>query len=287
MPTDRLAVVTCHFNPCGYQRPRENYARFRQALSGARLFTIEVSFDGRFHLPADWQLAATEDHVLWQKEALLNAVIAKLPAEFDRVAWIDADLLFLNPQWAAETVALLDQFPVVQLFETCHYTTAAGTLGDRWPSLLRKRRERLPGHGAPGGAWAARRDLLARHGLYAGNIVGGGDQVFVDGLFGVWRSPSTRTYPRRMIVDVQRWQRGVWADVRGQVGCVSGDVIHLYHGTRDNRRYAARTALLRDADYDPTHDIRVGEAGLLEWSSEKPALHAAVREYFQGRREDE
>jgi hypothetical protein len=286
-PAARLAVVTCHFNPCGYSRPRENYHRFREALRGARLFTIEASFDGQFHLPSDWRVLATALNLMWQKEALLNAAMARLPGQYDQVAWIDADLLFQNPAWAEETSHLLEQFPVVQLFENCHYADACGVLTDRLPSAMRKRRARLLGHGAPGGAWAARREFLARHGLYARNIVGGGDQVFVDGLFGQRNSAWCRRSSPRLVADWRRWQQRVFAEVRGRVGLTPGDVIHLYHGTRQNRRYAERTKILFESDFDPVRDIRIGANGLLEWASEKPALHRALHDYFADRREDE
>jgi hypothetical protein len=160
-------------------------------------------------------------------------------------------------------------------------------LGQRLPSVLHKRRARLLGHGAPGGAWASRRELLRKHGLYALNIVGGGDQVFVDGVFGHRNGGWCRRSAPRLVADWRRWQHRVYADVRGCVGCVSGDVIHLHHGARPNRRYAERTRILQDHDFDPMHDVRIGDNGLLEWASDKPDLHRALRDYFTGRREDE
>jgi hypothetical protein len=286
-PSDRLAVVTCHFNPCGYRRLRENYWRFRAALRGARLFTVEVSFDGRFHLPSDWQIAATDRHVLWQKESLLNYAVARLPDQYDQVAWIDADLLFLNPQWVQDTSRMLEQLPVVQLFEGCHFTTAGGAIDSHYPSVLKKRRLKSSGHGMPGGAWAARRELIERHGLYPFGVVGTGDQIFVDGAFGERNQFLTQQMPPAMVADFRHWQRGLFEDVRGQVGCTPGDVVHLFHGTRRNRRYVERNQLLRGAGFDPTADVRVSAGGLLEWASDKPALHRGVKQYFLARREDE
>jgi hypothetical protein len=281
-----LAAVTCHFNPCGYRRPRENYFHFREALRGCPLFTVEVSFDGIFHLPAEWQILATERQLMWQKEQLLNWAIAHMPGEFDQIAWIDADLLFLNPCWAEETSRLLEDYPVVQLFENCHWTTSHGTIDRSGPSLLRQRRERLRQHGQPGGAWAARRDVLAKHGLYAGNIIGGGDTLFGDALFGVNSAYVARSLPRQLLADVRRWGRALYRDVEGRVGCTPGDVVHLYHGTRENRRYVERAAILRENSFNPTRDIRTADNGLLEWATDKPDLHRRVRDYFLSRRED-
>ncbi len=283
----QLAAVTCHYNPCGYRRLRENWFRFRAAFRGCPLFTVEVSFDGTFHLPAEWQLAAGPEHLLWQKEQLINLAVQWLPAEFDRVAWIDADLLFLNPDWAEETTQLLDHFPVVQLFENCHYANATGRIVSQHPSLLRKRREGLKVHGLPGGAWAARRDWLAEHSLYSRNIIGGGDVMFSDALFGELHGFVTQICAPALVADYQRWGRPVAASVAGRVGCTRGDVIHCYHGTRERRRYVERAALLRQAQFDPATDLTVGSQGLLQWTGTKPELAAGVRAYFEGRREDE
>jgi hypothetical protein len=285
---DRLAAVACYFNPCGYRRLRDNHRRFRAAWHGAPLFTVEVSYDGRFDLQADWQLHASECHILWQKEALLNWAVRQLPGRFDRVAWVDADLLFLNPDWAAATSRLLDEFPVVQLFERCHYANRCGVIEGVWPSLVHQRtcgsKQFGKQHGLPGGAWAARRDLLERHGLYAGNVIGGGDTVFAQAVLGL---PTPRRWPPGLRADARRWSRGVYREVAGRVGCTPGDVVHAYHGRREHRQYVERTAILRETEFDPRTDVRVGDRGLLEWSSSKPELHRRVRAYFESRREDE
>lgn len=261
---------------------------FEQPSVGAPFFTVEVSFDGTFHLPAEWQLAAGSEHLLWQKEQLINLAVQWLPAEFNRVAWIDADLLFLNPDWAEETTQLLDHFPVVQLFENCHYANATGRIVSQHPSLLRKRREGLKVHGLPGGAWAARRDWLAEHSLYSRNIIGGGDVMFSD-------APASEncTASSRKSVLRRSWSRTISGTgspggrVRRRSRRLYAGVIHCYHGTRERRRYVERAALLRQAQFDPATDLTVGSQGLLQWTGTKPELAAGVRAYFRGGREDE
>jgi hypothetical protein len=36
---------------------------------------------------------------------------------------------------------------------------------------------------------------------------------------------------------------------------------------------------------DPSRDIAIGDSGAWVWSSDKPEMHAYVRDYFAGRRE--
>ena len=81
--------------------------------------------------------------------------------------------------------------------------------------------------------------------------------------------------------------RRAYERVRGNLGVTRGEVVHLFHGTREKRNYGGRTKILVDNDYDPESDIRVGDNGLLEWATEKPGLHRAVADYFAAREEDE
>src|SRR2546423_1697807 len=113
---------------------------------------------------------------MWQKERLLNAAIRRLPRDVTKVVWVDGDVLFANPAWIVEMSRLLDNCMAVQPFK--HVIRLPRGMasyrgeGDRWKSFAavykRNPRERVKGnfhhHGHTGFAWAARRDLLERHG---------------------------------------------------------------------------------------------------------------------------
>src|SRR4051812_46073823 len=71
-----LWVITCYYNPCGYQSRRRNYEIFSHALkaSGINLLTIECAFG---HQPYDLGesldvIRVRSRSLLWQKERLLN-----------------------------------------------------------------------------------------------------------------------------------------------------------------------------------------------------------------------
>jgi len=120
-PVDDLWIVTSYFNPAGYRTRRANYDVFAERIieSGLKLFVIECALGG-----APFELAAAP-HVmqvraraaLWHKERLLNLAFARLPRECAKLAWLDADIVFDNPNWAVETSRLLDRHAFVQPFE--------------------------------------------------------------------------------------------------------------------------------------------------------------------------
>ena len=82
-PCTDLWVITCFFNPEGYQSRLDNYHIFRQLLdrSGIGCLTVECVFGDRpFVLPEAGTLQVRSHAVLWQKERLLNLAITRLPS---------------------------------------------------------------------------------------------------------------------------------------------------------------------------------------------------------------
>jgi len=186
---------------------------------------------------------------------------------------------------------LLDEFPIVQLFDEAIYLERDGHASVRQIGVACAAAAKLPhvrDHGRchPGFAWAARRQLLERHGLVDFNIVGGGDSMMVCAMFGWWDHPRLLDYHPAMRAALERWGRPFWRDVHGHVGYVPGRVYHLWHGTRANRRYVERVGWLNCADFNPAVDLRLGLNGLWEWAAAGPWLRDRLRQYFVERRED-
>lgn len=290
-----LAALTCYFNPCGYRSRRAHYERFAQGLAsqGVPLFTAELAFDDRpfvLNGPAGVQRFRSR-HVLWHKERLLNLLVRSLPERYDKIAWIDADLLFDNPDWPALAAATLERVPVAQLFDRAVHlgpddAPQWSVRGVAWGHRHRPRTARDFGRYHPGFAWAARRELLEAHGLLDHHVLGGADSVMACAMFGWWtHSMLAGLHPalRERTLD---WARSFWRDVRGQVDHVPGRVRHLWHGERGDRRYNERREWLARFEFDPWFHLCDGAAGLWEWRETAAPLADRVRRYFHERRED-
>lgn len=80
-------------------------------------------------------------------------------------------------------------------------------------------------------------------------------------------------------------------ETSGSLGYVPGAILHLYHGSRENRRYVERWTYQTDFTVDPQTDIETDANGLLRWTeqalAEKPEMVRRVGEYFALRREDD
>ena len=307
--TRPLWAVTSYFNPAGYRRRLANYRTFRAQL-GVPLVCVEQSCTGQFELnaaDADLLLQLTGD-CMWQKERLLNVAISHLPAACRAVAWIDADVLFERAEWPALTLAALERYPLVHLYEErVDLDRAAGGESPAAAPVLRTSHSliarRLAGQAraadywdsnAPnqlgtsmGLAWAARRELLDEHGLYDACILGSGDRVNLCGSCGRYDDGARATgMNERQRAHYLRWAEPFHRDVAGQVGHLPGRAYHLWHGEFEHRAYAARHEGLATFDFDPTTDLALSETGAWRWNSDKPAMHTYVRQYFDSRRED-
>lgn len=290
-----LAAMTCYFNPCGYRLRRRHYERFADGLAaqGVPLFTAELAFDGRpFELEKGPGVERFRSgHVLWHKERLLNLLLRRVPEQYDKIAWIDADVLFEKAEWPAEAARRLEEVPVVQLFEEVLQLDRDDQPGEsRWSVAWGHARDGARagqfGQYHPGFAWAARRELLEEHGLLDNHVLGGADSVMACAMFGWWRHPLLLRYHGALRQPLLAWGRAFWEDVRGRVGCVPGRIRHLWHGRRADRRYVERIGWLAEAQFDPARHLRRGANGLWEWDAGAEWLAGRVRRYFRDRRED-
>jgi hypothetical protein len=290
---DEFAILTCHFNPAGCRRTTENYFLFQAALGPleARLYSAEVVFDGMdFQTDAQLKLRGSEVSRFWLKEWLLNLLLRQLPERVRYVAWLDRDVLFHDPYWPERAAALLDRdCAMVQLFST---VKSAGPDGEAISVDPGFAYAAVEGNGTrsgrPGFAWAARRDYLASVEFPSMNIIGGADNNMAlawtgGNLAKMW---DRDRYAQGLREWNQQWADRARAAMNGRrCGYVPGMLTHLWHGTRRNRRFNSRHAILEKAGFDPSQHIRVNSDGLPELYGQ-PELAEQIRQYFTQRRED-
>jgi hypothetical protein len=306
-----LWAVTTFYNPAGYRTKKENYDLFRARLAaaGVPLLTVELAFGDRpFELSShdtDLLVQRRGGDELWQKERLINIGVRHLPEECDRVAWLDADVLFARGDWADETRRLLLEYPVVQPFSHCvrlprgeegcepvwlPYGSGDGELfyGIAWGVRAKGRSslDHYARHGHTGFAWAARRDLLERHGLYELNLLGNADTDIAHAMYGSFDYWALEKLGPRARADLFRWARPFAAAVGGSVAHVDGVLTHLWHGNSADRQYDRRLAVLHD--FDPERDVvRADPDEPLTLSPDAPVeLRTWTSVYFSERRED-
>lgn len=285
-----LHVVAVHFNPCGYHRLSANAREFRKRLD-APLTIVELSFNDRFEFDDSIQIPGDPNlHLMWQKERMLNIGIESLPADVDRVAWIDADILFLNPKWIELADAALDRYDLIQPFEKIHFLNQNYQIhasNQSFASALKK--DLLDGKKwfSTGFAWAARRESIAETGLLDIDVIGSADADMAFAWSG--RQMDSRLnylYNTELATAVCEWTDRQTIKTPEQFGYLPIEAVHLWHGNRNNRRYLPRLKALTENEFDPRTDIALDDNGLWKWNSDKPNMRERVAFYFQQRQDD-
>ncbi|MCG5052745.1 MAG: hypothetical protein KA712_07270 [Myxococcales bacterium] len=305
MSPDDIWVITSYFNPCGYETRRQNFDVFVEGLAqvGARLLVIELTGPGQNpHLEGPYALTHLKSpERIWQKERLLNVAIGLLPPTCTKVVWSDCDLLFGNPRWLSDTSKALDHYKVVQPFATGIHLPrgqrARGNADQHFESFgavfsrdpHRAHHAPYCDHGHTGFVWAARREILARVGLYDACLTGSGDHLMAHAFAAGGVSPCIPAMLGEQGPYLEHffaWAAAVDACVGGQVGYVEGEVLHLWHGERADRRYRERNQQFKAFGFDPRRHI-VHDAGTpWRWGDAPEALRAWSAEMFPSRRED-
>jgi hypothetical protein len=317
--TSPFWAVTSFYNPAGFRRRKVNYRLFRQHLD-LPLLTVEWSRDGRFELgPGDADILIQLDggDVMWQKERLLNIGIARLPGECTHVAWLDCDVVFANPTWAAQALARLESAQLVQLFE--HVVHLAPTPIERlmqdasWRSaaVIKQRTgtarlycdakstgnmdvlrvepegQSFSNPGSNGHAWAARRSLLEEHPLFDAWVVGGGDSAYAYAAAGLSADHiRSRGLTAAHAAHFLRRARSLERSVDGGIDWVPGTLLHLWHGDPTHRKYRERFTILERHGFDPQSYLQISASGVWQWTDAPQGLPEDIRAYFEQRNED-
>jgi hypothetical protein len=300
-----LWVVSAYFDSQGYASKLRALQAYISVMERSRIPMLLVEGGFRRHpflLPkSDHVLRVRCPSVMWQKERLLNLAIDHLPNSCRKIAWLDTDIFFENPRWAVETASLLDDFPIVQPFDLALWLPKGTMLFDgrgiAWSGFAAVAYNH-PGlflsgdfdrHGHSGYAWAARKELIQKHGLYDRSIVGSGDHLMAHAMMGDLSSPCVTNSvgaANAFRESFHAWAKPFARDVRTNVGFVRGAVLHRWHGDRKKRSYYKRMVGILARGYNPSLDVRVAASGGLEWTEHGAFLGRWMRDYFTRRQED-
>lgn len=95
-------------------------------------------------------------------------------------------------------------------------------------------------HGHVGFAWGARRSLLNEVKLYDRALIGGADHIMAHAAAGHIPHLCIRKGFEDDIVAVEDWSKRFYDVVQGELGFVSGTLLHFWHGDITKRRYLKR-----------------------------------------------
>lgn len=308
---NHLHIVTCISNPLGWESRTRLYFDFAARVArehNATLWTVEAAQGMRAHQVTDanhpnhLQLRTTTE--LWHKENMMNLIMSRLPNDGNPVAFVDADVMFTNPNWVNDTIEQLRHYDVVQMFGECMDMNSDNEKcsSDNKEGIVKRYLNGTPvivdsadGYGFkqgghPGYAWAWNRSALTTvGGLIDFSMLGSADWQMACGLLG-----NIEDSARYEISDGYRNALNAWgrraARLRRNVGYVPGLVLHYWHGAKSDRGYEWRNKIYTETLFDPTQDLSRDTYGLYQWNDDGTdryiQLRDGLRGYFRSRNED-
>jgi GR25 family glycosyltransferase involved in LPS biosynthesis len=291
--TPKLAVITTFYNPKKYVNIRYNYLKFSEKIKEkADLFPIELSFDGDFFIDDEnvIQIKGDKKNILWQKEVLLNLALDKIPKEYTNIAWVDCDIIFENENWVEECNYKLNDYKVVQLYEWAKRLGPNSEIEMTSRGIISRIHEINKvdinlSKGIPGFAWAIRREVIDEIKFLETQIIGGGDSLMFYSFFGIKRGFQTEQMNEKWFKKFSDWSDKAFENIDKSVSFVSGEITHLYHGSKKNRNYNKRYDILNKYEFDPLMDLSKDKNGI--WELNNKQISKELEKYFEDRNEDD
>ena len=292
-PQDVLYVVLPYFNYCGFKRRQELFIKFVheiQNVKGIRIVVSELLGSAPLpKLPVWKHIKNRSDTPVWMKEKLINVGIKMLPDDWKYVAWIDADITFLNPDWVQDTVEALQTNDIVQMFRT------AVNLGPNNEAIKIDKgfgymhadsgtpyiKTDKYGHWHPGYAWACTRKAFRVMGsaLLDWAILGSGDRHMAMAWIGRVLDSCPGNIHMSYKVMLMEYQ---YKCQNFKVSYVPGTILHHWHGRFEDRKYKERWNVLVQHAFNPIEDITMS----LRLTPSGKRMEKDLKDYFEGRRED-
>lgn len=299
--------VTAISNPVRYGTRYKLYEKFRkhvlEDLKG-NLLTVECAFHERpFYITNENHKTENEIHVqvrtkseLWHKENLLNIGFNHLPASCQYLAWVDADIRFLDNNVIEETMHQLQHYDIVQMFHNALDMGPNGQVLEIYTSFaycyqsgekLNVSKKGYNTYWHPGYAYAARKSIIENlGGLIEFAIIGAADHHMSLSFIGKAEVSIQPKLHENYVQKVLEFQKRCDRYLMKNFGYVPGTIIHHFHGKKRDRKYHERWSIVIDSNYNPDADIYKNLQNVLELHKDNIKLREGLRKYFRSRNED-
>lgn len=326
-----LFLIGVYSNPNRYAvRPRllRKWLPVAQR-SGATVMVVEHAFGDRNYefteaeMPGVQlvQVRGTQEH--WLQYALYNLGISRLPDHARYVCVQDTDIAHMRPDWALETLHVLQHHKVCQTWSTAvdldptlsaqpnehgnwvdRSFAAAWLAGDvdvgTGPYAPPYSRVMLPPkerdwRSHTGYSWSFRREVITGLGrLPDWLIAGSSDWHMALGFSGRLRqmcmeelaNGGAAKYSQGYYDRLIQFADACDKHVGMDIGCVPGLLVHDWHGSKKLRFYGARERILTEGKFDPIAHLVYDTNGLPTLSTNNTALREGLRRYSKARNED-
>lgn len=248
-------ICSFYYNPGKDVRKEKNFLKFISQFEGYEnnLFIGMIDYNDDLNIPKHLTdnillIKGDKESPIWYKEILLNKMIEKVDTDY--IIWMDCDLIYENLDWLNDISSVVRGNDFVQLYGNINYLGADGEILESHKSIMSSRRKDIDvllGEGyKPGGSWVGKTSILKDKKFFEKMYVGGGDTIFLYGLFGIDDGHTLKLVKNS---NEFIWREAVdWINTleRYRLGYLDVSIDHLYHGDLRDRNYDDRYKLLKN-----------------------------------------
>jgi hypothetical protein len=299
---EKLNVIIVISNPCQYATRyilcKEFIKRIEEEEENVNLYIVELIYpkqkfiitnkNNKNHLQIKTQTP------IWHKENMINLGVKNLlPKSWKAFAWIDADIEFENPDWALDTLKILNGCkdivqPWSHAVDMDYDKLNLNIFNGFGYSFSKQNSYTIKGknYWHPGFAWAITRKAYEKiGGLYDKGVLGSGDNMmslsFINKVENTMKIDYSEDY-KNSIYEFQKKAKNI------RLGYVPGVIRHYYHGSKKDRNYTNRWEILIKHNFSPTEHLRYDNNGILIPSENfSEEFKKDILNYFKERKEDD
>jgi len=261
----KYKICSYYFNFRNEKKQKENFIKFLNQFHRyyGNLIIGLVEHDDNdldFDIPCEKIIIkGDKNNKIWSKEIIINRIVEAI--DVDYLIWIDGDLIYEDLNWLDDIEKVVGESDFVQLFDKINYLDENEKVIETHKSIISSGRsdvDRLLGQGyKPGGSWIGKTKILREKKLFEQMHVGGGDTIFIYGLFGIidgYTNKKVKKYNKEIYESQIDWQRNFGSY---KVSFLSKTISHLYHGSLEDRDYNGRYKNLSNKDTHKSKNINI------------------------------
>jgi hypothetical protein len=241
--------------------------------------------------------------IVWQKERFYSIALSHLNHNHKYVVWVDADLLFTQPDWQAQLKEKLERYRLVQLFnrvedvklENSDFSSTGlirKSVVESWGSditiedYFNKSGISLQIGCNPGFGWAAKVDTIREIDFADFMIMGSGDKILLASAMGCHAVFIKTLSLNQSLYNLSlHWGEKVFQAIEGQVSYLENTIYHVVQGDYNNRNYSKRYQLINDDRFVVNEYLKINEYGAWQWINANNEYARIIENYFHERKD--
>lgn len=294
-----ICVGMCFFNPVNYKKTLLNIKIVIEELTKYKIpcYVIELLYPGQEQsIPNSYIVRA--ESVLFSKENLWNLLEKKIPDQYNKIIFMDSDVLFSDPDWINKSHDLLMDNDIIQpmeyVYKDIYSIDEEISLNPEdldfaknkiaFVKAIKEGSKIDLGIHAPGFVLGIDRNFFSNiGGFFEHCLTGSGDLAFWSAFIPDYTLGSHHLHSNAMnrYLDYKKLINKYFSSQKLDYvsGCIA---MHLNHGHDKNRRYKDRQKYLPlDCNYV------YNQYGVLEITSVIPNQKYQLINYWFDRKEDE